>query len=102
VKTGRWEPSSKAIEARAREARVWLRGLGREHKGEEDVNVVVVTHGGFLHYFTEDVSIHTYKSIPFQFLMLLANHISKTVGRLLEILRHRVGEHRVPQLSICG
>ncbi|PQE30394.1 phosphoglycerate mutase protein [Rutstroemia sp. NJR-2017a WRK4] len=50
---GRWEPSSGAIEKRAREARVWLRGLGRDNKGE-DVNVVVVTHGGFLHYFTED------------------------------------------------
>ena len=56
-KTGKWSPASSAIEARAREARVWLRNLGlaavKENPGE-DVNVVVVTHGGFLHFFTED------------------------------------------------
>ncbi|KAM3079504.1 hypothetical protein ACMFMG_005925 [Clarireedia jacksonii] len=51
VKTGKYEASSKASDGRAREARVWLRDLGR---GKEDVHVVVVTHGGFLHYFTED------------------------------------------------
>lgn len=55
-KTGRFEPGSTAIQARARDARVWLRALGREQRGVDDVHVVVVTHGGFLHYFTEDVS----------------------------------------------
>jgi len=53
-KRGRWSPASSAIEARAREARIWLRGLAAERKGEEDVDIVVVTHGGYLHYFTED------------------------------------------------
>ncbi|PQE17712.1 Histidine phosphatase superfamily clade-1 protein [Rutstroemia sp. NJR-2017a BVV2] len=65
---GRFEPSSGAIQARAREARVWLRGLGKDYEGEGDVNVVVVTHGGFLHYFTEDVSQHTYTYIFIPFL----------------------------------
>ena len=45
-KMGKWEATSTAIEARAREARVWLRG-----RTEEDV--AVVTHGGFLHFLTE-------------------------------------------------
>lgn len=62
-KVGRWSPAASAIEARAREARVWLRDLAREAHtqggdgngdGDKDVDIVVVTHGGFLHYFTED------------------------------------------------
>jgi len=58
-KTGRWSPASSAVEARARDARVWLRDLGLEaSKGGEDVNIVVVTHGGYLHYFTEDWDGH--------------------------------------------
>lgn len=56
IKTGRWSPASAAIELRAREARIWLRDLALKamQAGEEDVNIVVVTHGTFLHYFTED------------------------------------------------
>lgn len=38
-KKGKWSPASKAIEARAREARVWLRELGQQ--GEADREVVV-------------------------------------------------------------
>ncbi|TGO62405.1 hypothetical protein BOTNAR_0114g00030 [Botryotinia narcissicola] len=55
-KSGRWASNAPAIEKRAREARVWLRELGlrAEKEGMEDVNIVVVTHGGFLHYFTDD------------------------------------------------
>lgn len=55
-KTGKWSPASYAIEARAREARVFLRNLGEETQknGGKDVNIVLVTHGGFLHYFTQD------------------------------------------------
>ncbi|KAK4984350.1 hypothetical protein LTR50_006646 [Elasticomyces elasticus] len=46
-KQGKWAPTAKAIDARAREARSWL--MQRPEK-----EIVVVTHGGFLHYFTED------------------------------------------------
>jgi len=55
-KKGRWSPASSAIEARARDARIWLRNLASQAQanGEEDVQIVAVTHGGFLHYFTED------------------------------------------------
>jgi broad specificity phosphatase PhoE len=52
----RWEPEMKALEKRAREARVWLRELGKK-KGdtkEEEAHIVVVTHGGFLHFLTQD------------------------------------------------
>ncbi|KAL3421717.1 phosphoglycerate mutase [Phlyctema vagabunda] len=52
-KTGRWGPASEAIEARARDARIWLRSLGSEDP-QADADIVVVTHGGYLHYFTED------------------------------------------------
>lgn len=53
---GRWLASSSAIEKRALEARIFLRDLGTSstEKSEEDIHIVVVTHGGFLHYFTED------------------------------------------------
>lgn len=46
-KKGRWAPHADAIVARAADARKWL--LARPEK-----EIVVVTHGGFLHYFTED------------------------------------------------
>jgi broad specificity phosphatase PhoE len=55
-KTGRWAPATSAIEARARSARFFLRKFGEREveRTGEDVHIVVVTHGGFLHYFTED------------------------------------------------
>ncbi|GAQ07111.1 probable phosphatase SPAC513.02 [Aspergillus lentulus] len=46
-KTGRYAPTNEAIKNRAREARRWL-------KERPEKEIVVVTHGGFLHYFTED------------------------------------------------
>ncbi|KAL2044869.1 hypothetical protein N7G274_002644 [Stereocaulon virgatum] len=46
-KAGRWAPTAAALEKRAREARQWL-------KARPEKVIVVVTHGGFLHYFTED------------------------------------------------
>ncbi|TVY32078.1 putative phosphatase [Lachnellula subtilissima] len=59
-KKGKWSPSASAIEARAREARLYLRTLGTEAaaKTNEDQHIVVVTHGGYLHYFTEDWDGH--------------------------------------------
>ncbi|KAG9235785.1 histidine phosphatase superfamily [Amylocarpus encephaloides] len=58
--TGRWLPSASAIEVRAREARVFLRDLGTEAAAQtgEDQHIAVVTHGGYLHYFTEDWDGH--------------------------------------------
>ncbi|KAI4746914.1 hypothetical protein E4T50_02767 [Aureobasidium sp. EXF-12298] len=42
--------------SRARDTRRWLRQKSRElvENGDEDVQIVLVTHGTFLHYFTED------------------------------------------------
>ncbi|KAI0484202.1 phosphoglycerate mutase-like protein [Xylariaceae sp. FL0804] len=45
-------PDVKLIEARAREARVFIRDLAR--KAPADAHIVVVSHGGFLHFLTED------------------------------------------------
>lgn len=57
-KTGKWSPAASAIEARALEARKILRELGQTwleaNPGEGGAHIVVTTHGGFLHYFTED------------------------------------------------
>ncbi|KAG8532809.1 uncharacterized protein KY384_002687 [Bacidia gigantensis] len=46
-KTDRWSPTATAIEKRAREARQWL-------KARPEKQIVLVTHGGFVHFFTED------------------------------------------------
>jgi len=46
-KKGKWAPTTKEIEERCKAARKWLRERKEEH-------IVVVTHGGVLHYLTED------------------------------------------------
>lgn len=46
-KSGRWAPTAKALRKRAKEVRQWLRA--RPEKA-----IVLVTHGGFVHHFTED------------------------------------------------
>ena len=46
-KKEKWAANPKAIEARAEEARQWL-------KARPEKEIIVVTHGGFLHFFTED------------------------------------------------
>ncbi|KAL3464972.1 histidine phosphatase superfamily [Aspergillus heterothallicus] len=48
VKTGgRYAPTNKAINNRARDARRWL-------KARPEKEIVMVSHGGVLHYFSED------------------------------------------------
>lgn len=46
-KAGRWAPDEGAIEKRALEARQWM-------KARPEKQIVLVTHGGFLHWFTQD------------------------------------------------
>ncbi|MCJ1463831.1 hypothetical protein MMC07_002440 [Pseudocyphellaria aurata] len=46
-KSGRWAPTKAAVDKRSRQARQWL-------KARPEKEIVVVTHGGLLHYFTED------------------------------------------------
>ncbi|KAM5522401.1 phosphoglycerate mutase family protein [Fusarium oxysporum f. sp. phaseoli] len=52
----RYSPESKAIAARARDARIFIRQKIRQliEQGDTDPQVALVTHGGFLHYFTDD------------------------------------------------
>ncbi|KAF7502272.1 hypothetical protein GJ744_006278 [Endocarpon pusillum] len=52
----KWAPTSEALSKRAREARIYIRDriLDLEKGGEKSPEIIVVTHGGFLHYFTED------------------------------------------------
>lgn len=53
---GRYSPESKAIAARARDARIFIRQKIRQliEQGDPDPQVALVTHGSFLHYFTND------------------------------------------------
>jgi len=45
-------PDPRKLEARTRRARLWLRDLLKD--AGEDAHVVLVTHGGILHFITED------------------------------------------------
>ena len=48
-KSGKWAPERIPAEKRARELRAWF-------KARKEKEIVLVTHGGFLHYFVEDWS----------------------------------------------
>lgn len=50
-KQGRYAPERDAIEGRARDARKWLKERKEHH-------IVCVSHGGVLHYLTEDWTDH--------------------------------------------
>jgi broad specificity phosphatase PhoE len=52
----RYSPESNAIAARARDTRIFIRQKIRQliEQGDADPQVALVTHGGFLHYFTDD------------------------------------------------
>ena len=45
-------PAPAKLEARAKEVRIWLRELAKE--AGDDAQIVLVTHGGILHFLTED------------------------------------------------
>ena len=53
---GRYSPSGEAIKIRAAAARRQTRQLLKElvDAGDKDAQLVLVTHGGYLHYFTDD------------------------------------------------
>ena len=46
-KVGKWAPDPDSLRARAKEVRQWL-------KARPEKEIVLVTHGGFLHYLNED------------------------------------------------
>ncbi|KAM0541750.1 hypothetical protein ACHAPJ_013107 [Fusarium lateritium] len=52
----RYSPESNYIAARARDVRIFIRQKIRQliEQGDTDPQVALVTHGGFLHYFTDD------------------------------------------------
>ena len=51
----KWAPTSHAISVRAKEARQCIRDLAAQMvKNGEEGDIVMVSHGGVLHYFTED------------------------------------------------
>jgi broad specificity phosphatase PhoE len=91
VKTldNKWAPGSEALTKRAREARVFIREkiIELQKEGEVDPEIIVVTHGGLLHYFTEDwedsgayngeslVPITSVGPLHFSFRYLISTHL---------------------------
>ena len=55
TRDSKYYPDPQKLEARARDARLWLRTLIKK-AGNDDAQVVLVTHGGILHFLTEDWS----------------------------------------------
>lgn len=53
---GRYSPASLAVKARARDTRRFLRQKAKELEaaGDQNPEIVLVAHGGYLHYFTDD------------------------------------------------
>lgn len=85
TKVGRWAPTGTAVSQRAKEARQWL-------KARPEKEIVLVTHGGFVHYFTEDWSGYVEARGGAH------STLTPSVADLL--LRHGMGERRIPVLSI--
>ncbi|KAL6249811.1 hypothetical protein RBB50_003667 [Rhinocladiella similis] len=59
TRNNRYSPASEAIALRARDTRRLLRQKARDlstssPNGDEDVEIVLVAHGGYLHYLTDD------------------------------------------------
>ncbi|KAI1121775.1 histidine phosphatase superfamily [Nemania abortiva] len=54
VQGSKYLPDMALVEARAREARVFIRELAQ--KAPDDAHIIVVSHGGFLHFLTEEYS----------------------------------------------
>lgn len=88
VKTAdsKWAPSSEALSRRAREARRYVRDQMVEllKRGEKDPEVVVVSHGGFLHYLTEDWEDNTtfhgeFFDVDYLYLLSLSYSSSKSL-----------------------
>ncbi|KAI1274496.1 histidine phosphatase superfamily [Xylaria sp. FL0933] len=50
----KYVPDVALVEARAREARVFLRELAQE--APDDAHIIVISHGGFLHFLTDNYS----------------------------------------------
>jgi hypothetical protein len=88
----KWSPSADAITKRAREARRFIRDrvLELQKNGEPNPEVVVTTHGSFLHYFTEDwedVAQFNGKSLIFPFTILVPCFPIRTSSVWTAILR---------------
>lgn len=56
TRNNRYSPASDAIKLRARDTRLLLREKARAlaASGDDDIEIVLVAHGGYLHYITDD------------------------------------------------
>lgn len=93
----KYYPVPDKLNARARDARIWLRDLAKKHG--DDAQIVVVTHGGIVHFLTQDwhgIPAGGGKSFPRpgQLRCALTTALDK---RLIDhYTSHRMEQHRVP------
>lgn len=93
-----WEPTVEKLEVRARKARIALRELARQ-SSKEDVHIAAVTHGGFLHFLTDD---WFGVDVPNKGKWLLPHWASWRVCDADKSSSYGMGQLRVPRVSVCG
>ena len=100
---GRYAPRAKALKERARATRRWL-------KARPEKEIVLVTHGGYLHYFTEDWEDSSQYQGECTLTVLDVGSISvecridtaRANNPFHPCSRHRLEEHRIPHLHFHG
>lgn len=91
MQEGKWAPTISALRNRAREVRKWL-------KSRPEKQIVLVTHGGLLHYLTEDWEDGSmYQGIYHQ---LFFPSGYKEIKIAKSSPRHRLVKHRIPHIQI--
>jgi len=95
-KKGIFAPEDDAVVKRARDARLWLREVTSKAGGEE-VHVAIVTHGGLLHYITEDFTGMDPAIGKFDVSTFLRDQILEPKERRTDRFQERVG--RIPNIE---
>ncbi|KAL9104246.1 MAG: hypothetical protein Q9163_000794 [Psora crenata] len=88
TKSGKWSPTDDAVAERARVARRWLKARPEKH-------IIVVTHGGFLHFLTEEWT--GYKAA-----LGLSLQTRFDEGGANEFSRDRLGQRRTSYIPFRG
>ena len=87
-KQGKWAPDHRSVELRARQVRQWLRA-------RPEKEIVVVTHGGFLHYLTDDWSGTKVQGMSLQQQTRIGIHLTD-----LRYSRYWMDKYRIPFVQV--
>lgn len=95
-----WSPEMNKLEARAKKARVYLRTLGSQVK-DGDAHIIAVTHGGFLHFLTQDWDgMDPEKGRSHIHRPPKCSRPSARLTKPHSLPRHRMGQHRMQVVRV--